>query len=130
MLAVLICALLRCCWRNGGTVDLLGLPTDDTSQSSSTTANDAHEYTAVTGQRSSSSSSGSSAAVRSAVSSADAAAAREGVAVCCVTAAAACAAVELLSGWRGPDGTHQQGSGGITFWLSVTAQAAAAFMQG
>jgi hypothetical protein len=108
MLAVLICALLRCCWRHGGTVDLVGLQTDAATASSSTaTANDAHKYTAVTGQRSGSSSSTSSGAVRSAVSSADAAAAREGVAVCCVTAAAACAAVELLSGWRGPDGTHQ-----------------------
>jgi hypothetical protein len=188
MLAVLICALLRCCWRHGGTVDLVGLQTDAaTASSSTTTANDAHKYTAVTGQRSGSSSSSSngSGAMRSTVSSADATAAREGVAVCCVTATAACAAVELLSGWRGPDGTHQvraltksadcstadtfngslvvqlycmsvdafmlgrkrivsllcliatwldpceqEGSGGVTFWLLVTAQAAVAFMQG
>jgi hypothetical protein len=108
MLAVLICALLRCCWRNGGTVDLLGLQTDNAAASSSTTtANDAYKYTAVTGQRSGSSSRTSSGAVRSTVSSADAAAARASVAVCCLTAAAACAAVELLSGWCGPDGTHQ-----------------------
>jgi hypothetical protein len=101
MLAVLICALLRCSWRHGGTIELLGLQTDD-----SAAAGEAHKYTAVTGQQrtSSSSRSGRASDVNAA---ADAAVAREGVALCCVTAAAACATVELLSGWRGPDGTHQ-----------------------